>query len=805
MHRIFTLLLSLFLFVGAAMAQSMSDEQVITYVKTAQQQGKSQKEMTTELLARGVTKEQVERIKARYEESQGNTDRATTVVGQNRERTLSPDSEVTANNFDEIAAKLQTPTGASAQSAAKMVFGRNVFTSKNLTFEPNTNVATPDNYKLGPGDEVIIDVWGASENTIRQTISPEGSISVSTLGPVYLSGLTVKEANEYLQREFSKIYSGISGNTSQVNLTLGQIRTIQINMLGDVAVPGTYRLSSFSTLFHALYRAGGVSPIGSLRDIQVIRNGKKIAEVDIYDYLLNGKMKDDIRLMENDVILVSPYKALVDISGKVKRPMYYEIKEGETIADILNYAGGFTGDAYANAIRVLRMNGREKQIYNVDEVDFATFPLMDEDALNIGAILDRYENRAEIKGAVYRDGMYQINGKVNTVLQLIEKAEGLRGDAFLNRAQLQRENEDLTLTMIPLDLQGMMNGNVEDIELRRNDVLYIPSIHDITSDGTLSVFGHVARPGTFVFAKNMTIEDLVLKAGGLTDAASTARVDVARRIKDTNSTSSSPLIGETFRFDFNNGYLVGGGQDFVLEPYDQVYIRKSPGYHEQQNVAIGGEILFPGKYALNLKNERISNLIEKAGSLTPEAFVDGARLIRKMTPEEVQRRGDVMRLAKSSTDGGDSISVDKLDLNNFYSVGINLGQALKNPGGDADLVLREGDILYIPEYNNTVKINGEVMHPNTVSYNAGEKLSYYINQAGGYANRAKKSKAFVIYMNGTVSKLKHRSAKLIKPGCEIIIPSKPERSKMSTGEIMGISSTSASMAAIVASMINLFK
>jgi protein involved in polysaccharide export with SLBB domain len=784
---------------GAANAQ-MSDSQVVDYVKSGQAAGKTQKQMATELLSRGVTKAQVERIKSRYESTQGSEDvAATTVGGDTHERKVNHANDVDASDFDEISTEVQPATG----SGARNVFGRNVFNSRNLTFEPNSNMATPENYKLGPGDEVIIDVWGAAENTIRQTISPEGSISVSTLGPVYLNGMTVKEANSYLQREFSKIYAGVSGNSSQVKLTLGSIRTIQVNIMGEVAVPGTYRLSSFSSVFHALYRAGGVSGIGSLRSIRVMRGGRKVADIDVYDYILQGKSMDDIRLMENDIIIVPPYECIVDISGKVKRPMYYEMKSGETLATLIKYAGGFTGDAYSKSVRLLRMSGREKQIYNVDEMDYSVFKLVDEDAVNISAVLDRYENRVEIRGAVYRDGMYQINGSVNTVKQLIQKAEGLRGDAFLTRAQLQREHDDLTLEMIPIDLQGMMNGTVPDMALRRNDVLYIPSIHDITSEGTLTISGEVARPGTFIFSKNMTIEDLVMKAGGLNESASTARVDVTRRIKDPKGTDVSSTIGETFTFQLNDGYVIGGSE-FILEPYDHVYIRRSPAYQAQQNVAIGGEILFGGSYALTHKNERMSDLVKKAGGVTPDAYTKGARLVRKMNNEEKARRSDVLRLANNGT-GKDSISTRQLDLSDYYSVGIDLKKALENPGSDYDLVLREGDVLYVPEYENTVKINGGVMYPNTVLYKKGMKKDYYVNLAGGYANRAKKSKCYVIYMNGTLSRLRNKTANHIEPGCEIVVPVKAERRKTSTAEILSMSSTSASMAAVVASLVNLFK
>jgi protein involved in polysaccharide export with SLBB domain len=778
----------------------MSDSQVIQYVKSGQAAGKTQKQMATELAARGVTKAQVERIKAQYEASQGSEDSSQKMVnGQSRERSTDHSNDVDATDFDEISTEVQPATG----SGGRNVFGRNIFNNRNLTFEPNSHMATPENYKLGPGDEVIIDVWGAAENTIRQTISAEGNITVSTLGPVYLNGMTVKEANSYLQREFSKIYAGVSGNASQVKLTLGQIRTIQVNIMGEVAVPGTYRLSSFASVFHALYRAGGVNNIGSLRNIRVMRGGRKVAEVDVYDYILQGKSVDDFRLMENDIILVPPYESLVDISGKVKRPMFYEMKKDETLYTLLKYAGGFTGDAYTKGVRLLRMsNGREKQFFNVDEKDFGSFKLVDQDAVDVSAVLDRYENRVEIRGAVYRDGLYQINGSVNTVKQLIEKAEGLRGDAFLTRAQLQRERDDLTLEMIPIDLQGMMNGTTPDMPLHRNDVLYIPSIHDIMSEGTLSIHGEVARPGTFPFEKNMSIEDLVMKAGGLSEAASTARVDVARRIKNPQSKDVSNTIGKTYTFELNDGYIIDGS-DFVLEPYDEVYIRRSPAYQEQKNVAIAGEVVFSGSYALTKRNERLSDLVKKAGGLSPEAYVKGARLVRQMNTEERARRDDALRLAKGSV-GKDSVSVEQLDLSDFYSVGIDLEKALANPGSDYDMVLNQGDMLYIPWKVSTVKIDGGVMYPNTVLYKKGMPKSYYINQAGGYGARAKKNRAYVVYMNGTVSRLKGRSASKFEPGCEIIVPVKAER-KTNVSEIVGMSSTTASLAAIVAAMVSLFK
>lgn len=819
MRRLITLFFLIFTLSGVALAQQMSDDQVIQYVKSAQQMGKNQKQITAELMRRGVTKEQVERIQKKYEGSKSGNQQDNTQNGaRSRQRGPQMDGsrgirttselyggEQTVMPFDSLQINNQ-PLPKEVINPTQQIFGHNIFTNENLTFEPNVNVATPENYRLGPGDEVIIDVWGASETTIRQKISPEGSILVNNLGPVYLNGKTVKEANNYLKTEFSRIYSGVTGDapSTQVKLTLGEIRSIQVNVMGEVLVPGTYTLSSFASVFHALYSAGGINKIGSLRSIKVVRNGNVVADLDVYDLLMKGKMQVDVRLQDGDVILVDPYQSLVQILGKVKRPMFYEMKSTETVGTLLKYAGGFTGDAYKKAIRLVRKTGREHQIYNVDEMDYSVFRVDDGDMVTVDSVLQRFENRVEIRGAVYRAGLYQLNGTVNTVKQLIKQAEGVRGDAFLNRAIIDRENEDLTHEIIQVDVKGLMNGTVADIPLQKNDILYIPSIHDLKEEATLTIHGQVAKPGTYLYSDNMTVEDLVLQAGGLLEAAATVKVEVARRVKEPKSATFSTTIGQNFSFDLKDGLLVGEGSgDFHLEPFDEVYIRRSPSYHKQQNVIVGGEVLFSGSYALSKKNERLSDLIAKAGGITPDAYARGARLIRKMTEEELRRKEDALRMAQMGA--GDSISIKQLDLSDTYSVGISLEKALQNPGSDYDMVLREGDVLFVPEYVSTVKINGAVMYPNTVLYKKGESLRYYINQAGGFSNNAKKRKAYVVYMNGTVSRLRSGNSSAIEPGCEIIVPSKEQKRKMSTAEILGMGSTTASIAAMIATMVNLFK
>ncbi|WP_347000098.1 SLBB domain-containing protein, partial [Bacteroides cellulosilyticus] len=726
---------------------------------------------------------------------------------QMRKHAVALDSSYEAAELEDQKAVIDEKQDSKAhlEMSTRQIFGHNLFRNTNLSFEPSANLATPISYRLGPGDEVIIDIWGASENTIRQTISPEGDIQVKDLGPVHLNGMTVKEANQYLQREFSKIYSGIGGNepNSQIRLTLGDTRTIQVNIMGEVSVPGTYSLSAFSTVFHALYRAGGVNKIGSLRGIKLVRNGKTIENLDVYEFIMKGKMNDDIRLQEGDVIIVNPYESLVEIVGKVKRPMYYEMKPTETVANLLEYAGGFTGDSYKKAIRLIRKSGREHQVFNVDEMDYSVFRLDDGDLVTVDAVLDRFENKVEISGAVYRSGLYQLDGEVNTVKQLIKKAEGLRGDAFLNRVLLDREHEDLSHEIIAIDLNGLLNGTVADIPLQKDDHLYIPSVNDLKEEETVSIYGEVLNPGTFLYSDKMTIEDLVVQAGGLREAAATTRVSVTRRIKNPKSTAYSSKLAETFAFDIKDGLVIGDA-DFYLQPFDMVQIRRSPAYKVQRTVSVSGEVLFSGSYALLKKNERLSDLIKRAGGITPDAYIKGGRLIRRMNDEERRRERDALRMARNG-EGKDSISVAKLAITETYTVGIDMEKALANPGSDYDVVLREGDVIYIPEFVNTVKISGSVMYPNTVAWEKGAKLKYYINMAGGYGNMAKKKKAYIIYLNGTVARAKRSSGKLIQPGCEIVVPSKAEKQHMKFAEILGISSTTATMAAMVATLVNAFK
>ena len=774
----------------------MSDDAVIAYVKDGMATGKSQNAMAKELAARGVTQAQAERIKAKYEQDQSSQTTASKVAGvQERQRRMNDGAlETEAGDMDEVAVEIAAP-------GAKTVYGRNIFTTGGLSFAPSANLPTPVNYVLGPGDEVIIDIWGTNQATIRQTISPDGTINIPDVGMISLNGMTIKQADAYMKRKLGQIYS-VDGDDakSEIKLTLGNIRTIQVNMMGEVANPGTYYLSSLSNIYHALHRAGGVSHLGTLRDIQLIRKGKVVATVDIYEFIRSGKM-NEIILEEGDIINVPTYDILVDIAGNVKRPMSYELKPGETIADLVDYAAGFTGDAYTENIRLIRKNGKEYQIFTIAEPDYATFELVEGDALAVGAMLDRFANRLEIKGAVYRPGTYELGDKIATVKDLIAQAEGLKGDAFTNRALITREREDLTLEIIPVDIAAILSGSALDVSLVKNDVLYIPSIHDLQDLGSITIGGEVANPGTFVYAANTTLEDAIMLAGGLLESASTVKIDVTRRIKDATSTEQSEKIMEVYTMSFKDGYVLDGEAGFVLEPYDDIFVHKSPSYVVQKHVKVTGEVIFPGTYAMSQRTERLSDLVAKSGGLTPWAYVKGARLQRRVIGEEKARMQTTVGLLTSAKD---SINVEMLDQEELYFVGIDLEAAIANPGSDADLVLREGDILGVPEYINTVKISGNVMYPNTVTYNSGMSVRDYVKMAGGYGFRSKKNKAYVIYMNGTIARARKFSKNVVEPGCEIVVPKKREK-EGTLQEVLGVATTASSIATMMATITNLIR
>ena len=781
----------------AAHAQSMmTDEQVLEYIKTSEEAGKSRTLIAKELVAKGVTRQQAMRVKDLYKQAtKGGAVSTTPTVEQNRTHSSSVTTDFDENKDQQNIIFLQDDENVAEVN--EVVFGRSIFRNKRLNFAPSENLATPQNYKLGPGDEVIVDIFGVNQTTLRSVISPEGSINVDILGPVYLNGMSIDEANQFLKKKLATIYAGIEseGQKTEVKLSLGRIRSIQINILGDVTNPGTYNLSSFSTVFHALYVAGGIKDPGSLREIVVNRNGEQIAVVDVYDFLMNGNRSGDIRLEEGDVVLVPSYKTMVKVSGKVKRPMLFELKDGETLERLVEYAGGFAQGAYTDNITVVRQNGKDYEVCSVKEDEFKTFAMRNGDEIEVGELVSRFKNRISIKGAVYHAGVYQLDERVNTVKGLIQKAEGLMPDAFTNRALLSREREDRSLEMISVDVEGILNGTKSDIVLRNNDELYIPSKFDLSDAGTLTISGEVAHPSTVVYAENTTLEDLIIRAGGLLESASLARVDVIRRLKDPNSTKATSEISKMYSFSIKDNYVVEGEAGFKLEPYDQVIVRKSPTYVTNKYITVSGEVNFPGKYPITQREERLSDLINKAGGTTDYAYIKGARLVRQLTKEEYER-------IKAVEEINDSIFGETLDTRSTYSVAINLEKALENPKSIHDVVLREGDELVLPVYSNTVRVEGSVLSPNEITFEPGKSVSYYIRQAGGYSDKARKRKVYMITMNGYIKKAKGSTK--VEPGSKIIVPEKTD-SGTNFRDILAVATTASSIATMAATIANILK
>ena len=842
MKRLSTIIACLAFAVTISWAQSgMTDDQIMDYVIEQNAKGVSRQQIVTQLMQRGVTIDQLRRIQKKYQKqikngslgaeditagSKAMKNRMREANGDQREEQIKKDKKNasqfrvkdtkksnqiqrhTYNDEDkdfvemDEAIDFMMPDSLKYELEKKKpekrkIFGHDVFNNKNLTFESSMNLATPQNYVLGPGDAVNVDIWGASQESVTETVSPDGTITIEGIGVIKLGGLSVSQAKAKLKRVLGPRYQG-----SSIELTLGQTRTITISVMGEVKIPGTYTMSAFATVYNALYMAGGPNEIGTLRNVKVYRKGKLLSNVDVYDFLLNGKLSGDVRLQDNDVITVSPYEALVNITGKVKRPMFYEMKTTESAATLLRYAGGFTGDAYTKAIRVNRKAGAGYSVFSIGEFDMSEFKLMDEDSVSVDSTLNRYQNMVEIRGAVFRPGMYQVGGEINTVKALVEAAAGVTEDAISQHAVMHRVKADRSLEMMSLDIRGILEGTVPDVPIRNEDVIYVAGRQERNEKKTVTINGEVVYPGVYRFAENETIEDLIIQAGGPTEAASLAKVDVARRITNPNSTEAGDQIAQNFSFKLNPDFTISDQPDFTLMPFDEVYVRRSPDYNEQQNVIIEGEVQFAGNYALTNKGQRLSDVVKQAGGLTKRAYAEGTKLLRQMTPEERDQMEIVLRTAQRNS-GNDSIDIKKLLTNATYPVGIELEKALKNPGTDDDPILREGDRIVVPRYDGTVKINGEVLFPNTVYYKDGKNTDYYINLAGGTTSTGKKSMTVIIYMNGMVARAdrKHKP----RPGCQIVVPTKARRRGMSLPEILSIGSSTASIATMIATIANLTK
>ena len=807
----YLLLLICVLCMASGFAQSMTDQQVVDYIAREHKAGKSQSQIMTALVQRGVNVDQVRRLRRQYDKQlkeRGVTVSDDGTVTRQSNRASSADdsdkpqdlntakvgtSTAVTSNADENIETVENDVQAMSEinkGTGKKIFGHDIFNNRRLTFEPSMNIATPQNYVLGPGDQVVVNIYGASQRTHQLTVSPDGFITVQGFGPIQVSGLSVAAAQSKIRSSLGSRYA-----SSEIKMTLGQTRSIMVNVMGEVKAPGTYTLSGYATVFHALYSAGGISDLGTLRNIKVYRQGKLITVVDIYEYILNGRLAGNIRLQDNDVIQVGPYDCLVGITGNVKRTMFYEMRKNESVATLIKYAGGFTGDAYTKAVRLIRQNGERYSVFNINEFDFASFQVADGDAVTVDGMLNRFENMVEVKGAVFRPAQYQLGGNITTVKSLIEAAEGVTEDAFTAHAVMHRLKADRSLEIIPVDVQGILNGTVADIPLQNEDVLFIPTQAELRSQRTLTITGEVLSPGAYEYADNTTIEDLIIQAGGLKDEASTARVDVSRRIIDSKSKNKTKEIAKSFSFSLKDGLVIDGERGFLLEPYDVVHVRRSPGFHTPRSVMVEGEVNFEGNFTLEKKNQRLSDLIAAAGGVTDDAYVKGARLMRQMTEDERARMQTILRMVRAQQDEKDSIKLDQLAIEDTYPVGIHLEKALADPGSSFDITLREGDRLIVPEYNGTVRVSGNVMFPNTVAYEEGKDYKYFVNQAGGFGNRAKKSKTYVIYMNGTISQVGHGTK--IEPGCEIVVPTKAKREPFNWSSLAVMGSSMASLATLI--------
>lgn len=805
------------------MAQtSMTDDQVMQFILTEHNAGTSQAQILSKLMKKGVDINQVRRVRQKYEKqikTQGAgaiADEAVTKADKvmrtnnapaKQERNIKnmgqtgdlPNSTETPQDEGLFPMPdTQHPVMEEALYKGKKVFGRDIFNNTELTFEPAMNIATPQNYVVGPGDNVKVDIYGASQKSEVYTVSPDGDITIDGYGPINIGGLTISQANARLRSTLGSRYS-----SSSIKMSLGQTRTITVNVMGEVKTPGTFTLSAFASVFHALYMAGGINDIGTLRNIKVYRNGKLITVVDVYDYILNGKLKGNVRLADNDVIVVGPYDSMVNITGKIKRPMYYEMKKNESANSLLKYAGGFESDAYTKNIRVVRNNGTKRSVFIVNEFDLSSFKVSDGDEVSVDSIIERYENMVEIKGAVFRPGMYQLGGDITTVRGLLEQCDGVTEDAFTTRGVMHRMNPNRTLKVISVDVEGILNGTTPDIALQNEDILFIPTKTEHITERTITIHGEVQYPGVYAYADNETIEDFILQAGGLKETASTVKVDIARRIYNDKATTSDSLIAKTYSLALKEGFVIDGEPGFILHPFDEVYVRRSPGYMTQQNVSITGEVNFPGSYTLSKRGTRLSDLIKAAGGPNITAYIKGARLERYITQEERMRMQQVLKMAQRSSNNKDSINTLLLDLGDRYYVGIQLDKALANPGSDYDLVLRENDRIIVPEYTNTVKISGEVLYPNTVAYKKGSNAKYYINQAGGFGQRAKKGHTYIVHMNGTVNQMGKGDKPT--PGSEIIVPTKPKTDAAQLSQWLAIGTSTASIATMIATIANLIK
>lgn len=828
----------------------LSDDQLRQYLKAMQERGLSQTQVELVLRQRGMSEAQIQKLRSRIQ-SLGTSARTADLAVESRERQTSPD-------VDQALSFLQ-PGPASVKKTDSRIFGASLFGNPALTFEPSMNIATPGNYRIGPGDEIIIDIWGASEANFSAPVSPEGMILIRNLGPIQVNGLTIDEASAKIIGKLSSIFSGLRGANpnTHAQVSLGNVRSVKISVVGEAVQPGTYTVSSLSTVFNVLNAAGGPTSNGTFRDIQVVRNNKVIARLDLYQFLVTGEQKNNIRLEDQDIVRIGPYQQRVVLTGEKKRvEEIYELKEGETVSDLVAFAGGFGDKAYTEHLNLKRNTEKERRIIDVPAKEFATLTLKAGDELDIEPILERFENRVQIAGAVFREGEYELCEGL-TVKQLIKKAEGLRGDAFLERATIYRTREDYSTEVIPFNIRELLKEGASDIVLQREDLVKISSIYDLNEEFFVEAKGEISKPGVFPYMQNMTVEDLILLGGGFLESACNSHVEIVRRYK-SNGNADGGQVAEIFTFNISpNLRMDQADLSFTLKPFDMLFVRKSPGYQVQQTAQIAGEVTYPGFYGIQSKNERISDLVKRAGGLTTDAYSKGATLVRKteyfeqrnersaysdkiialkskngsltgsdqngLTESENYRKE---RLSQLNALGGNGVQEDIFEtkrealreleqrdslvlgtnIKKSESIGIDLEAILKNPGSKYDLILKDGDILNIPKELQTVRLRGELLYPVTVRYDKNYSFMNYISSAGGFSDDAKKRKAYVIYANGSVDRTRNiigfRRFPDIEPGCEIIVPMKPEKRPLTAQETLGITSGIATLGLLILNLVN---
>ncbi|MDR1338596.1 MAG: SLBB domain-containing protein [Prevotellaceae bacterium] len=760
---------------------NLSDDQIRNFVDQVTKDGYTLEQLEEQAPQSGMSPEEWKKLKARIE----------SLTASEKRQDYVSSASISQN------AKYEADLYSVESNDGTRIYGSSLFNTSNLTFEPNLRLPTPENYLLGPDDELIINVFGFNENNYRVTISPEGSIYISGLGLVHVSGLTIEQAKKLITNKLTSLYNNINSDKTFVSVTLGNIRSIKVIVVGEAFRPGTYDVPSVSSVFNTLNACGGPNRNGSFREIKVIRNNKTIALVDVYDFLLTGEIKNNIQLHDQDVLKIEPYKKRIELKGEFKNTGYFEAVDGESFQKIVNYAGGFTTNAYRDKIAVYRNTEKEKRVEDLAFNNFSSFTVEDGDVFEVNALLDRFENRVQIKGAVFRPGTYALSGDM-TIKQLIEKADGLKEDAFLHRGTVVREKDNKETEILSFNVNAVISGE-SDFPLKKEDIITIASAIEMQEVKKVSIFGEVKNPGEHDYHENITLQDLIFAAGGVKDNAELRNIEIYRLETDPDVLKAGKQIAKQHTFTVDKNL---DGLDFSLEPHDIAIIRPLSGYTDIKKVMLEGEVLYPGNYALTSNQERISDVIKKAGGLRMYAYPEGAFMIRKIATT-IAREKIEQNILKNTSDK----LIDSVDFFQKESiVGIKLGEILKKPGSELDLYLENGDIISIPKELQTVQVQGKVLLPSLVRYSKNQSFMYYINRSGGFSPNALKRKSFVIYANGesqaTRRVLFFRNYPEIKPGAKIHVPEKPksEGNRMSIGETVALTSSLVTVAALIISL-----